>query len=82
MPVEPKRASTRRRHTPDPNARIWRLPAVATYTQKSRSGILRDVAAGTFPRPVRLGEHSVGWLRTEVEAWLAARIAERDGNAA
>lgn len=82
MPAQPKRASARRRHTPDPNARIWRLPAVATYTQKSRSGILRDVAAGKFPRPVRLGEHSVGWLRAEVEKWLADRSAERDQGAA
>lgn len=28
----------------------------------------------TFPKPIRLGEASVGWLLHEVDAWLASRI--------
>ncbi len=28
----------------------------------------------TFPKPIRLGEASVGWLSHEVDAWLASRI--------
>lgn len=34
----------------------------------------------TFPRPRRLGSHSVAFLRTEVEAWVRALpIAHLDG---
>lgn len=27
----------------------------------------------TFPKPIRLGASSVGWLESEVEAWIASR---------
>ena len=32
----------------------------------------------TFPRRVRLGRNAVGWPENEIEAWCAARLAERD----
>jgi len=33
-----------------------------------------------FPEPIALSDnrHAVGWLASEVESWIAARIAERD----
>ena len=34
---------------------------------------------GLAPKPVRLGPRSVGWLRSELLAWVGARTAERDG---
>jgi hypothetical protein len=36
------------------------------------------VSAGTFPRPIRIGPRRVGWLASEIDAWLADRIRERD----
>jgi prophage regulatory protein len=33
-----------------------------------------------FPKPVRLGPNAVGWLKSEIEAWQQARIAERDAD--
>jgi prophage regulatory protein len=32
----------------------------------------------TFPRPVPLGQHAIGWLEDEVDQWLAQQIAKRD----
>jgi prophage regulatory protein len=32
---------------------------------------------GLAPLPVRLGPHSVGWLRQELFAWCDQRLAER-----
>ncbi|WP_373924607.1 helix-turn-helix transcriptional regulator [Duganella sp. BK701] len=29
----------------------------------------------SFPRPINLGPHAVGWVEAEVDAWLQARIA-------
>ena len=34
--------------------------------------------AGKFPRRIQLGPNRVGWLATEVDAWLNERIALRD----
>ncbi len=31
-----------------------------------------------FPKPVRLGRNSIAFVESEVEAWIKARIAERD----
>jgi prophage regulatory protein len=42
-----------------------------------RSTIYKRIAAGTFPKPVKLGASSC-WVESEVEAWIQERIAERD----
>ena len=31
-----------------------------------------------FPKPVELGENSVGFVEAELDAWLEARAAERE----
>jgi len=31
-----------------------------------------------FPRRVALGENKIGWVVTEIDAWLAPRLAARD----
>jgi len=45
----------------------------------SRASIYRLEAAGDFPRRRKLGKLSksaaVGWLRSEVDEWLASRVA-------
>ena len=33
----------------------------------------------SFPKPMRLGVNSVGWVDTELEDWLAEKIAARAG---
>lgn len=57
---------------------LERLPSVKKRTGKSRTTIYRDIAAGTFPRPLKIGERASAWDSREVDAWIAARIAERD----
>jgi prophage regulatory protein len=55
--------------------KIIRLPAVKAGTQLSRSSIYEGVRKGTFPAPIKLGPRSVGWLQSEVEAWVVGRVA-------
>ena len=55
-----------------------RLPDVVKRTGLSRSTIYRAESRGQFPRHVKLGEHASGWLAHEVDAYIAARVAERD----
>jgi prophage regulatory protein len=31
----------------------------------------------SFPRPVRIGARAVGWIESEINAWLAERMAAR-----
>lgn len=56
-------------------ARVLRLPEVIAMVGLRRSSIYGMVAAGMFPRPVRLGARAVAWRRADLEAWLAARQA-------
>jgi prophage regulatory protein len=53
-----------------------RLPEVKRRTGKSRSALYRAVAAGEFPRPVRVGKNTSVWIESEVaerqRAWIAA----------
>ena len=49
----------------------------SAMTTLSVSSIKRMMAAGTFPKPVRLGESRIAFVDTEVHAWVRARIAER-----
>ena len=55
---------------------ILRLPKVKGQTGLSRSTIYLRVAEGTFPKPVSLGAHAVGWLEAEIQEWLQRRIEE------
>lgn len=60
-------------------APIIRLPELQAITGRPRSSLYEDMAAGRMPKPIKLGPRAVGWLRADVEQWLAARVAERDG---
>jgi len=60
--------------TSDVELRFLRLPEVEKAAGKKRSTIYRDIAAGTFPAPYDLGSsRSVGWLSTEINAWILSR---------
>ncbi len=53
---------------------ILRLPQVKIRVGLSRSSIYLGVSQGKFPRPVSLGARAVGWLESEVDAWLSQRV--------
>ena len=53
---------------------ILRLPQVKLRVGLSRSSIYLAVSHGNFPKPVRLGARVVGWLESEVDAWLRQQI--------
>ena len=55
---------------------VVRLPQVQQVTGAKRSTIYKWIAQGLFPRPIKVGMRSVGWLESEVEQWLAVRIAD------
>lgn len=56
---------------------ILRLDSVKDRTGLSRSTIYQRIQEGKFPKPISLGMRAVGWLESEIEAWLQQRIAMR-----
>ena len=50
-------------------------------TGLARSTIYVRVADGSFPQPIRLGARAVGWIESEVDAWIREQIAASRGNA-
>ena len=65
----------------DAPARVLRLPRVQARTGLARSTIYVRVADGSFPQPIRLGARAVGWIESEVDAWIREQIAASRGNA-
>lgn len=59
--------------------RVIRLPEVIKITGLSRSTIYTHINYGLFPKNINLGARSVGWLESEVDAWLQSRIEKREG---
>lgn len=53
---------------------ILRRPQVQARIGLSRSTLYDRIRAGTFPAPVSLGGKAVGWIESEVDAWLTAQI--------
>lgn len=47
-------------------------------TGKSRSSVYRDIKAGTFPAPVKIGPRSIAWKSTDIADWVSSRPT-RDG---
>lgn len=62
---------------------ILRRPEVEARTGLSRTTIYSKFAPNpkrpgdydpTFPKPVKIGIRAVGWVESEVEAWVAAQV--------
>lgn len=60
--------------------RFLRLPDVEQQTGKKKSAIYHDMKLGLFPKPIRLGRRCVAWRESEVQVWMAERIAESQAN--
>ncbi|MEK2610865.1 AlpA family transcriptional regulator [Pseudomonas shirazensis] len=58
--------------------RIIRLKEVIDSTGLARSTIYKYIGEGTFPKTVSLGERCIGFVESEVQDWILARIEERD----
>ena len=63
------------------NSTILRRPHVQAACGLSRSSLYAHVTLGTFTRPVRIGQRSVGWPSHEIAALNTARIAGVDDTA-
>lgn len=58
--------------------KFLRLSKVMDRIPYSRATIYRKIAAGEFPKPYNLGASAVAWLESDIEAWIAQRIAAQE----
>ena len=63
----------------DEPVRFIRASEIAARLGVARTTIYGWVKAGRFPPPVHLGPRTVGWIRSEFDAWVQNRLAEERG---
>ena len=60
-----------------PHHRVLKRRDVESKTALTRSALYDLISRGLFPRPIRLGLRSVGWVEGEIDQWIAARMDAR-----
>lgn len=60
--------------------RLMTPKEAASATSLSRPLLSLMAAEGQFPKPIQLTERRIAFVRSEVEAWIDARIAARPAN--
>jgi prophage regulatory protein len=55
---------------------ILRLKHVKTRTGLSRSTIYQRIKEGSFPAQVSLGPRAVGWIETDIGAWIERQVKQ------
>jgi len=48
----------------------------------TKAWLYKLIKDNRFPQPIKLGGNSTGFVESEIDAWIASRIADRDGKAA
>jgi len=59
-----------------PRERLLRRPEVLSRIGFCTSTLYARIREGAFPPPVSLGLRCVAWRESDVDAWIADRIAE------
>ncbi|AUT90730.1 helix-turn-helix transcriptional regulator [Proteus mirabilis] len=55
---------------------LIRLPEVMRRTGYGKAWIYRLIEAGQFPKSVKIGARSIAFVESEVDEWIANKIAE------
>jgi len=58
--------------------KVLRRKQVEDRTGIPRSTLYWKIKRDEFPKPVKLGERSVGWLESEIDKWITQRVALSD----
>ena len=56
---------------------ISKLCHVTVRVRLSKATIYKMIKAGLFPAPKPLGARSVGWLESDIQAWIDSRISTK-----
>lgn len=59
---------------------LIRLPEVQRRTGYCKAWIYKLMDAGQFPKSVKIGARSIAFVESEVDEWIANKIAESRSN--
>jgi prophage regulatory protein len=62
--------------------KILRLPEVQELTGLKRTTIYEKMKTGEFPVRIALTTRTVGWIQSEIEAWIESKINQARMHAA
>ncbi|OAN88970.1 hypothetical protein A8B84_10350 [Marinobacter sp. EhC06] len=60
--------------------RILRRPEVISMVGLRTTKLYELIAEGRFPKPIKLSVRSVGWLESEVQAWIKEQAEKREAD--
>lgn len=63
------------------NDRLLKRPEVLKRVPLSSSTLYEMMAAGQFPRPIKIGKQSVAWRESDIEKWIQSRVDLRNAKA-
>ena len=58
--------------------RVLRRKEVNSMVGLGTTKIYELIAEGRFPKPIKLSVRSVGWLESEVQAWIKEQAEKRE----
>ena len=58
--------------------RVLKLKEVLSKTGLGKTTLYKLIGLSEFPKSICLGLRSVGWLESEIEAWIQEKINVRD----
>ena len=64
--------------TPELLLRRLKLKDVIVKTGLGKTSLYALLKKSQFPKPLSLGLRAVGWLESEIEAWIQDKIDARD----
>ena len=67
--------------TPECIMRVLKIKDVLSKTGLGKTTLYALIKESQFPRPISLGLRAVGWLESEIEAWIQEKIDARDQQA-
>jgi prophage regulatory protein len=59
--------------------KVLKLKAVTEKTTLCHSTIYKLMSEDCFPKPIDLTGRAVGWVDSEIDAWIVSKITQRDG---
>ncbi|QTN43087.1 helix-turn-helix transcriptional regulator [Marinobacter salsuginis] len=60
--------------------RVLRRKEVNSMVGLGTTKIYELIAEGRFPKPIKLSVRSVGWLESEVQAWIKEQAEKREAD--
>jgi prophage regulatory protein len=62
--------------SPHQSLRILRWPELKSIVGYSRTNIYYLMKRGEFPQAIQLGGRAIGWLESEIDEWIRAKVEQ------